>query len=170
MYFLLRYWKFVWNSFYYPTSSMPYTSCPITSILFRGFRFRNFWIKNVQLEEINMCFFIYTKNETRVKYLKNHIKVHKLQVFIQRKYIIFVIRSIYVWNIKYHLYIVGSNRVTKVNNQKVNLINYVHIRQCLTFNGYPIHDWSCLSRCIKGFLRQPKISIFCWHSEVSKWI
>lgn len=59
----------------------------------------------------------------------------------------------------------GSNRVTKVNNQKVNLINYVHIRQCLTFNGYPIHDWSCLSRCIKGFLRQPKISIFCWHSE-----
>lgn len=34
-----------------------------------------------------MCFFTYTKNETRVKYLKNHIKVQKLQVSIQRKYI-----------------------------------------------------------------------------------
>lgn len=147
---------------------MPYTSCPITSILFRGFRFRNFWIKNFQLEKINMCFFIYTKNETRVKYLKIILK--SISYKCPSKENIFVIRSIYVWNIKYNLYIVGSNRVTKVNNQKVNLINYVYIRQCLTFNGYPIHDWNCLSRCIKGFLRQPKISIFCWHSEVSKWI
>lgn len=86
--FLLRYWKFVWNSFYYPTSSMPYTSCPITSILFRGFRFRNFFIKRFQLEEIILWnSFIKTKNETKVKDFKNHIKVSKLQVSIQRKYI-----------------------------------------------------------------------------------
>lgn len=149
--------------------NMLYTSWSITLILFKGVRFRNFLLKDSNLMRSLFEIPLF-KRKMKLGLSTLKIILKSIRYKCPSKENMFVIRSIYVWNIKYNLYIVGSNRVTKVNNQKVNLINYVHIRQCLTFNGYPIRDWSCLSRCIKGFLRQPKISIFCWHSEVSKWI
>lgn len=143
------------------------------SPLFRGFKFCNFRLQDAKWNR-SLCKIPSFKIPHSTKMIPGLMILKIILIYslcdkcpyTQRKYVFFLPN--YVWNIKHNLYIVSSNWVTKVNNQKVNLISYVCNIQRLSYTWL---EWSrCLSRCIKGFLRQPKISIFCWHSDVSMWI
>lgn len=109
------------------------------SPLFRGFKFCNFRLQDAKWNRplYKIPSFNHTKMIPGLVILKI-ILINSLCdkcPYTQRKYVFFVIRSSSenVWNIKHNLYIVSSNWVTKVNNQKVNLISYVCNIQRLSY-------------------------------------